>query len=51
VGTLLVSGSDVVAEQPREGVFIHITHGEGNPHRVLMALAMAEIMDLSTRLI
>jgi predicted peroxiredoxin len=28
----------------RDGVFIHITHGPDNPHQVLMALRMAEMM-------
>ena len=28
----------------REGVFIHISHGQNDPHRVLMALQMANIM-------
>ena len=29
---------------PRDGVFLHIASGYDNPHRVLMALKMAEIM-------
>jgi predicted peroxiredoxin len=33
-----------VAEQPRDGVFIHVSHGGDDPHRVLMALSMAGIM-------
>jgi len=28
----------------KDGVFIHISHGSDNPHRVLMALSMAEKM-------
>ena len=28
----------------RDGVFIHVTHGPDNPHRVTMALKMAELM-------
>jgi predicted peroxiredoxin len=28
----------------RDGVFIHISHGTDEPHRVLMALSMANIM-------
>jgi len=28
----------------RDGVFIHISHGVDDPHRVLMALRMAEMM-------
>jgi predicted peroxiredoxin len=31
-------------ESPRDGVFIHISHGPGDAHRVLMALKMAELM-------
>jgi predicted peroxiredoxin len=29
---------------PRDGVFLHISHGENDPHRLLMALNMANIM-------
>jgi predicted peroxiredoxin len=32
------------AETPRDGMFIHLTAGYENPHRVLMAFRMAEIM-------
>lgn len=31
-------------EAPRDGVFIHISHGTDDPHRLLMALNMANIM-------
>jgi predicted peroxiredoxin len=31
-------------ESPRDGVFVHISHGVDDPHRVLMALNMAAIM-------
>ena len=31
-------------ENPDDGVFIHLSHGPEDPHRVLMALRMAEIM-------
>ena len=34
----------IVIEPAREGVFIHISHGPEDPHRVLMALKMAELM-------
>jgi predicted peroxiredoxin len=44
VGILLVTVSSVCAAEPRDGVFIHITHGKDDPHRVLMALNMARIM-------
>jgi predicted peroxiredoxin len=30
--------------QARDGVFLHISHGSEEPHRVLMALKMAELM-------
>jgi predicted peroxiredoxin len=29
---------------PLDGAFIHLTHGTDDPHRVLMALRMAEMM-------
>ena len=31
-------------QETRNGVFIHVSHGVENPHRVLMALSMANIM-------
>lgn len=31
-------------EAPRDGVFIHISHGTDDPHRLLMALSMATMM-------
>jgi predicted peroxiredoxin len=31
-------------QSPTDGVFIHISHGPEAPHRVLMALRMAELM-------
>ena len=37
----LVQAEDKTA---RDGVFLHISHGVDKPHRVLMALNMAEIM-------
>lgn len=39
-GPVLTSG----AQETRDGVFIHITHGIDDPHQVLMALRMANIM-------
>ena len=36
--------SKAVQEEVKDGVFIHISHGTDNPHRVLMALSMAEKM-------
>jgi predicted peroxiredoxin len=32
------------ATTTRDGIFIHVSHGSENPHRVLMALNMAVIM-------
>jgi predicted peroxiredoxin len=29
---------------PRDGVFVHLSHGPEDPHRVVMALRMAELM-------
>jgi predicted peroxiredoxin len=34
----------VGSEEHRDGVFIHISHGKDDPHRLLMALNMAVIM-------
>jgi len=31
-------------EEVTDGVFIHLSHGPEDPHRVLMALRMAEVM-------
>ena len=31
-------------EEVKDGIFIHISHGTDDPHRVLMALSMAEKM-------
>jgi predicted peroxiredoxin len=33
-----------VQAETRDGVFIHVSHGTDDPHRVLMALRMAEMM-------
>jgi predicted peroxiredoxin len=35
---------DAAAQETRDGVFIHVSHGADDPHRVLMALSMADIM-------
>ena len=43
-GALLANASSEAADGPRDGVFIHISHGPEDPHRVLMALSMASIM-------
>jgi predicted peroxiredoxin len=38
------SPTQVAREIVRDGVFVHITHGADDPHRVAMALSMAAIM-------
>jgi len=42
--TLLAGPWAFAQTQTRDGVFIHLSHGINDPHRVLMALRMAEIM-------
>ena len=42
--TALRAGAAEPATEARDGVFIHISHGSEDPHRVLMALQMASIM-------
>jgi hypothetical protein len=44
VGALLVGASIMGAAEKRDGVFVHISHGPDDPHRVLMGLQMARIM-------
>jgi predicted peroxiredoxin len=42
-----IAGSTAIAEdatRPRDGVFIHVSHGKDDPHRLLMALSMASMM-------
>ena len=39
------AGSDMMTTA-RDGVFIHISHGSDDPHRVLMGLRMAELMSI-----
>jgi predicted peroxiredoxin len=41
---LIASAVGLSAQTGRDGVFIHISHGPEDPHRVLMALQMAELM-------
>ena len=36
--------NDTPAQTPRDGVFVHISHGKEDPHRLLMALNMASLM-------
>jgi len=38
------SQSPAIREKVTDGVFIHLSHGPEDPHRVLMALRMAEMM-------
>lgn len=42
----LAGGLSCAVEEaaPRDGVFIHISHGADDPHRLLMALSMATMM-------
>jgi predicted peroxiredoxin len=42
--TLLAGPWALAQTETRDGVFIHLSHGTNDPHRVLMALRMAEIM-------
>jgi predicted peroxiredoxin len=47
VGLLMLAGlaaTNAPVSQPRDGVFIHVSHGSDDPHRVVMALQMAQIM-------
>jgi predicted peroxiredoxin len=41
VGTTAVAEN---AARPRDGVFVHVSHGKDDPHRLLMALSMASMM-------
>ena len=47
VGLLLLAGlaaTNAPVSQPRDGIFIHVSHGADDPHRVVMALQMAQLM-------
>jgi predicted peroxiredoxin len=44
LGLLLAAAAGLQAAETRDGVFIHISHGADDPHRLLMALNMANIM-------
>ena len=44
LGMFFSGASMIRAEEARDGVFIHVTHGADDPHRILMALNMASIM-------
>jgi len=41
---LAVHAADAPQKAPADGVFIHLSHGSDDPHRVLMALSMAQKM-------
>lgn len=36
--------NDPAVQPPRDGIFVHISHGSDDPHRLLMALNMANLM-------
>jgi len=42
-----MEGHTAAGEPARDGVFIHVTSGPEDPHRVLMAFKMAEMMSQS----
>jgi len=45
--TAAILGASAAAEdaaRPRDGVFVHVSHGRDDPHRLLMALSMASMM-------
>lgn len=45
IGLLALAIPNVNAQEAqRDGVFIHISHGSDNPHRLLMALSLANMM-------
>jgi predicted peroxiredoxin len=46
IGAAFVMLNVVMAEESdqRDGVFVHVSHGNDDPHRLLMALNMAVIM-------
>ncbi len=47
IGLVLLAGIAAVkapGPEQRDGMFVHVSHGTDDPHRVIMALRMAEIM-------
>ncbi|NWF83563.1 MAG: DsrE family protein [Bryobacteraceae bacterium] len=44
LGLLFAAAAGLKAAETRDGVFIHISHGADDPHRLLMALNMANMM-------
>jgi predicted peroxiredoxin len=45
-GALLAGCSAADANGAKDGVLVHISHGQDDPHRVLMALNMAAMMSV-----
>lgn len=41
---MLAAPQRAAAAPPRDGIFIHLSHGPEDPHRVLMAIRMATMM-------
>ncbi|MGQ9919063.1 MAG: DsrE family protein [Bryobacteraceae bacterium] len=41
---LLFAAGGLQAAETRDGVFVHVSHGADDPHRLLMALSMANMM-------
>jgi len=44
LGLCVAAAAGLQAAETRDGVFIHISHGPDDPHRLLMALNMANMM-------
>jgi len=44
LGVWVAAAAGLKAAETRDGVFIHISHGPDDPHRLLMALNMANMM-------
>ncbi|MGQ9918603.1 MAG: DsrE family protein [Bryobacteraceae bacterium] len=43
-GLLYMAATGLKASETRDGVFIHVSHGADNPHRLLKALTMASVL-------
>jgi predicted peroxiredoxin len=41
---LMLALTGCAQQTPRDGVFIHLSHGQEDPHRVAMAFRMADLM-------
>ena len=44
LATVLVGAAGAGPADARDGVFLHVSHGTDDPHRILMALNMASLM-------